>query len=256
MNNIQELEKRLQKAKDEEVLKARQKELEQLIKDYKGKCFGSHTFERASTCEHMGATYYEDFFIKDSLIYVLEWTLSLSKNRAYDKNTIKSVNYTRNVHKRCLTDGKYHADYKLYTGYSFFRKEISYEKFMSLWESGEEAFIILKKTFSGKNPELKVENITQGDYGNESKIEEWTKQNGVEFIDFKDFPKVHNILEYRTLPLFNRRRWLPKLYAKSILNWEVNRIKKDLTSPFTTGRRYYALEEEIKIIEEFIKKEL
>jgi hypothetical protein len=146
--------------------------------------------------------------------------------------------------------------YNLYSGYSQFRKEISLEKFKELWEVAEEANIIIKNHFNGKLPELKEEWTTQGDFISESTIEQCISDMGIEMIDFKNFPHVHHVIEYRTLPMFDKRRWLPKPYAKPILEWQIKQLEKDCNSIWATGRRYEALQNEIKILKDFIKTSL
>ena len=97
MNNIQELEVELQKAKEKEKLTQRQTELASLINEYQGKCFGSHTFDRAHSAAHMGANYYEKFYITDSEIYALEHTIRVHHVDAYQKKSMKHILYERNV---------------------------------------------------------------------------------------------------------------------------------------------------------------
>lgn len=254
--SVQQLEKALVDAKAQENLKYRQKELGDLIRDCKGKSFGSHTFDRSSAAVLMGATHYENFFIREGEIFVLEWNVSLSRYDAHDKKSKKAINFSRNIHERKITGNEYNASYNLYSGYDFTRKEISHTKFLELWESGSEAHEIIKKTFNGKAPELKTEYITQGDYGAEQSIEDCIKSMHLDIIDFKKFPKVHSVLEYKTLPMFDKRRWLPKIYAKQILQWEIGRMEKDLESPFTTARRYEAVRHEIAVIEKFVNDNL
>lgn len=257
MTQVQIAEKALAEAKQQETLNYRLKELEGLKKECEGKCFGSDTFDRYSAAAYRGATYYEKFFIKKDEIYVLEHTLTLSHFDAHYKKSMKQISYGRNINQRQLTgQNEYHADYNLYSGYSHFRKEITLEKFKQLWDIAEEANLIIKNAFKGILPDLQQEWITQGDFGQESTIESCLSDMGIEMIDFKQFPTVHNCIEYRTLPMFDRRRWLPKQYAKPILEWQIKKLKKDCSSQFTTSRRYEASQSEIKILQSFINTNL
>jgi|688.fasta_scaffold00478_72 hypothetical protein len=258
MTAVQQAEKALADAKQQEKNNYRIQELDGLIKEFQGKCFGSHTFDRYHAAAYMNAVYYEKFFIEDGEIYVLEHTVSCSHADNHYKKSMKQIAYNRNIYSRALTSegGKYNASYNLYSGYSQFRKEISLEKFKQLWEVAEEANTIIKNHFNGKLPELKEEWITQGDFGSESIIEQCISDMDIEMIDFKNFPHVHHVIEYRTLPMFDKRRWLPKLYAKPILEWQIKQLEKDCSSQWTSGRRYEALQNEIKILKNFINTNL
>jgi len=257
MNAVQIAEKALADAKQQEKLTSRLKELKQLKKEYEGKCFGSDIFNRYSAASYRGAVFYEKFFLKEDEIYVVEHTIILSHFDNYYKKSMKQISYNRNINEKKLTgDNEYHASYNLDSGYSRFKKEIPLETFKGLWEVAEEANLIIKNVFKGKLPELQQEQITQGDFGQESTIEQCISDMGIEMIDFKNYPNVHRCLEYRTLPLFDRRRWLPKQYAKPILEWQIRQLQKDCKSEFTTHRRYIALQAEIATLEQFISNVL
>ena len=85
MTSVQEAKALLEKAELDEKLQYRQKDLLDLITQYKGKCFGTHTFERKSQSGMMGATYYEDFYLKDNEIWVREWGIYASKHDSFYK---------------------------------------------------------------------------------------------------------------------------------------------------------------------------
>ena len=255
MNNIQNLEASLEKAKKEEKLNYLKEELGGLVKEYQGKCFGSHTFERSNKSKYQGATYYEKFYIEKDEIYVLEWNISLSKYPSFYKKSKNTIFYNRTHHERKLTgDNKYNANYNLYSGYSFFRKEISLKKFMQLWEIGEEADIIINTSFN--NAISKMEYITIGDNAKENSIEECIISMDLDIIDLKNHPQLQRVLEYRYLPMFQESRWLLKIYAKKILEWQISKLKIDMQSVFATARRNDHLQNEIDIIQKFINSQL
>jgi len=255
MNAVQLAEKALKDALAQEKRDSRLRELKSLQEAYEGKCFGSDLFERSSAASTRGATYYEKIYLHEDEIYVQEHTIRLTHLDSFYKKSMKQISYSRNIHVRQLTGhNSYHADYNLYSDYSFFRKEISLETFKSLWEAAEEANIVIKNAFNGKG--LRTEVITNGDSDHEREIEKCIKDTGIDLIDFKDYPEVHSCLEYRTLPMFDKRRWLPKVYAKSILEWQIQQIEKDCESEFITQKRYEHNQKEIKIIRKFIKENL
>ena len=253
MNAVQIAEKALAEAKKQENLNYKLKELEQIKKEYEGKCFGSDTFDRYSAAAYRAAVYYEKFFLKEDEIHVIKHTITLSHFDNHYKKSMKQISYSRNINEKKLTgDNEYNASYNLYSGYSQFRKEITLETFKGLWEIAEEANLIIKNAFKGKLPELQQEMITQGDFGQESTIEQCISDMSIEMIDFKTFPNVHRCIEYRTLPMFDRRRWLPKQYAKPILEWQIKQLQQSCQSQFTSNRQYEALQAEIKILQDFI----
>jgi hypothetical protein len=257
MTEVQKAEKLLQEAKEKEKLQYRTQELEQLKKDYEGKCIASHTFERHSKAAYMGANYYESFYIEKNEIWVIYWSVSISRYDTFYKPSKKAISYNRGINKKQLTgQNDYNAQYNLDSGYSYYKKNISYEKFMQLWECAEEAHLIIKNYFDGKIPEVKQELIRQGDHSSESVIEKCISDMNIELIDFKKYPEVHVVLEYKTLPLFDRNRWLPKLYAKPILEWEINRLKEEMKNPFSNYRSREYNQKQINIIQKFINEHL
>lgn len=256
MSKIQEIEKALEDAKKEEQLKYRLLELEQLTKNFLGKCFGTHTFDRNHAAAHMSAVYYERFYIEGNEIYVIEHKISLAHMDAHYKKSMKHIKYDRNIHNRVLSGNEYNAQYNLQPGYSNFRKEISFIKFKELWECGEEANIIIKNAFRGKFPELEMEWLSQGDHDTEREIDNCISEMGIEIIDFKNYPIVHRVIEFRRLPLFDRSRYLPKLYTSPILKWLIKKLKKDAASPFTSYRKRDSLLEDIQILQNFINNYL
>lgn len=252
---VTELEQKLEKAKQQEHLNNITSELNELIKNYKGKCFGTHTFDKYHAAATMSAVKYEKFFIKEDKIYVTEHIIRLTHLDAHYKKSMKQIDYSRNINTRQLSGYNSHnAHYNLSSGYSYFKKEISESTFKSLWESGEEAAVIIKSAFKG-NVDVK-EWITQGNHSEESQIEKCIKDIGIDLIDFKDHPEIYRVIEYRTLPMFDRRRWMPRIYAKPILEWLVSQIEKDLHDPWYSLKRIKTLQEEVSTIKNFIKKEL
>jgi hypothetical protein len=256
MSQIDILKKQLEDAEKEEKLKYLLKELSDVKSEYEGKSFGSHTFDRKHSANVMGAIQYEKFFIKEDKIYVLERSIHASKFNAVYKPSKTDINYSRHYYERCLTDGERSASYNLYSGYTHFRKEISNEIFEQLWNGTEECHLVVKGLFNSKLPEIKMEWISQGDHRNEETVESAIKTLDLDIIDFKLFPKVHNCIEYHTLPMFQDRRWLPRIYAKTILEYHIKNLKKRQADSFTPGRIVNALQHEIDTVTNFIKTEL
>ncbi len=254
MVTVQEAKNLLIQAELEEKLQSRQIELLSLKKGYEGKCFGTHTFERKSQAGSMSAIYYENFYLKDNEIWVREWGIHASKLDSYYKKGKYVTQFSRTIYEKQLTgQNEYNASYNLESGYSHYKHEIVLSKFMQLWEKANELVIGIEKSFYEIVPELKEELIRQGDSTNENTKDRCIKDMGIEMIDLKNYPEVHRQLEYVVLPLFDSNRWLPKLYAKSIISWYIIELKKELTSIFATDRTITWNNNRIKILTEFIK---
>lgn len=257
MNKVQLAQKALEEAKEQERMEYLKNELDSLKGDFEGKCFGTHTFQRSNKSRYISSVYYEKFWIseKDNQIYVLEHSISCSHYDSYYKSGSKNIAYNRSVSEKQLTgQNEYNAHYNLNRGYSSFTKEIPLEKFKELWSAGEEAAQIIKDTFSGKFPGIQQEWISMGEHGDEGKIERCIKDMGIQMVDLKNYPDIHRILEYRTLPLFDKNRWIPLQYIKPIMEWQINELEKESASQFTTPRVYESLQREIKMLSEFLKK--
>lgn len=256
--SVQDLQQELKKAKKAERLAYLQKELDILTKDYKGKCFGSDHFERANRSDYKGATYYEDFYIKDGILYVLEWYISCSKRPDFTKPSKFAISYNTNIYEKALSGeegshlNQYNPSRNLYSGYSFFRKEIPKEKFMILWEVGIEANKLIKEAFDGKL-DIKSEWITEGDSSNENEIEDGYKKLKIECIDIqKEKPRLFEVIKYSRLPLFQNNRFLPIQFYNQVLELHIEKLNIDLKDLWLDARRASYIQREIKIIQEHL----
>ncbi len=252
---VQEAKNLLIQAELEEKLQSRQVELTSLKKDYEGRCFGTHTFERKNQAGEMSAVYYESFYLRENEIWVRKWGIRASKCDSYYKKGKYVTQFNRTIYEKQLTgQNEYNASYNLESGYSRYKHEIVLSKFMQLWEKADELVIGIEKSFYDAVPELKEELIRHGDFTSENTKDRCLKDMGIEMIDLKDYPEVHRQLEYVILPLFDSNRWLPKIYAKSIISWYIIELKKELTSIFATPRTIDWNNNRIKILTEFISK--
>lgn len=253
---VEELKKELLEAEKAQQLESLYKELEAVEKEYGGKCFGSHTFQRRGSHLNMGAVHYERFYIREDKIYVLERTISISRNNNYWTPSKIDFSYTRHHYERCVTDDKHSVSYNVFHGYSFFREEISFEKFEQLWAGSEECALIVKGLFETHLPHIEKEWIAQGDAQYEQSIEDGITELGLDVIDFTKYPKIHHHLKYATLPMFHEHRWMPRMFARQVLQYYIKKLEKTLDDPWTIHRVREALRKEIYDIKEFIDKEL
>ena len=256
MQNINELRKQLAEAENLEKLKSLQIELDDIRKLYEGKCFASHTFERNTAALSISATYYEKFYIKENKIYVLEKSINLYRCNNFYKPSKVDISYSRHYYERCLFDNEYSAQHILYSGYIHFRKEISIEIFEQLWTGSEDCSLIIKDIFHNKLPEVRMELIRQGDSHNEDTIESGIEKMKLDIIDFKKYPEIYRCIEYTSLPMFQNSRWMPKIFARQILEYHIDNLTKRIHERFVSVRMVNALLYEVNIIQNFINKNL
>ncbi len=255
--DINTLEKELAEAKKQEYLVKRIKELEEIKKEYEGKCFGSNLFNRMHKSRYFGAVYYEKFFIKENEVWVTQWTLSGSRYPSFYKSETPTYQLNSHIYEKNLTskDSDYSAIYNLFNGYSFYRKEISKEEFMSLWSAARECYLIISDTFK-KSPQLEIEDVRQGDHSNEQTIDRVIDELGLDIIDLKNFPKMFWIFEYKTLPMLQNGRYIPRIYAKQLMEYTIKQLEKEKKDMYSTVRSINWCNERISTIKQFIKEEL
>lgn len=252
MNTIEELKKQLAIAEQEEKYKNKLKILKDLKTSYEGKVFSSRTFERNSKAKHDGAYYIESIYInnEDSKMYAKIWMVYQSRG----DNSYYSYNKT--MQERCLTSEDYNEHYILSASIpSYYKHEISVDKFMELWRASEEAQNILRSCFNKTDDKI-YDFIRGGDASTEDELLQAYKHLGIEYIDMLDHPKVFRTIEYATLPFFERNRFLLKIGAMSSLQYQINLWKKELESCWNTTRSTHWLNERINILEKFIENNL
>lgn len=261
-DKVQEAKDLLAKAIEEERMAGIQSQLEELKAAYEGKAFGTHTFERKSKAGYRQLAYYEHFYLNErGEIMVKEWHIYNQKyansiNNLFDGN----IQITRNVYNKQLTrpDSQTNAKDNLYCGYSFQRKEIPLQKFMQIWEATDQANTIIEESFASKIPDLQTPQIRQGDYSDEDKIQNRARELRLDLIDVTQFPELFEVVKYKTLPLFDHNRWLPRIYAKAILDQEIQHLQGEIkrSSPYSYERTAAFNNKQIKTIQEFIHNEL
>ena len=255
--DINTLEKELAEAKKQEYFVKRIKELEEIKKEYEGKCFGSNLFNRMHKSRYFNAVYYEKFFIKEGEVHVIEWNLRGHRRPAFYRSETPTYDIASNIHEKQLTfeDNNYSASYNLYSGYSFYRKEISQKEFMSLWSAARECYLVISDTFK-KSPQLEIEDVRQGDHSNEQTIDNIIEELGLDIIDLKNYPKMFWIFEYKTLPMLQNGRYMPRIYAKQLMEYTIKQLEKEKKDMYSTVRSINWCNERISTIKQFIKEEL
>jgi hypothetical protein len=67
----------------------------------------------------------------------------------------------------------------------------------------------------------------------ELKLDIAIKATGIDVIDIEDY-KVFNVLKYCQLPFFQEQKYLPRIFAVKILEYQISKMKEDMAHPFST----------------------
>lgn len=259
MSTVAELEKQLADAKLQETVSKRQAELEKLQETYEGKAFGTHTFERNSRSVYMGGYYYERFWLNEKgLIMVKEWTFTLNRSGKDYVFSSKNLNFSRQIAERQLSDAenKYHAEYNLrQSHYLGTIKEISIAKFQEIWGEAEASwtdFLLALKNKPNELPEYDL--LRVGTSGEENKMERIAGELQLDMLDVMKFPVLYNTLQYLQLPFYYEQRWIPSIYVKRILEYQISKWKDELNNPFIKGHAIEWNNRRIKILGEFLQE--
>lgn len=257
MTNVETAEKLLKQAKLEEKIALQSKELAQLKEAYEGKCFGSQTFTKTNTATYTNAVYYEQFYIQDDEIYVTVWKLNTTKYKLSNRPGKILTSFSRNISENRLTGESYtyNSAHYLTSSHSYCTKPIPKEKFMQLWETSENLVIATEKEFTKELPELMTELQTLERERAESTMETIIRLSGIEVIDLNKFPIIQRCLEYTTLPFFESKRWLPKIYAAPLINGYIKKLELEnlVTFTYATRERHAQMIYQLK---EFVKNNL
>jgi hypothetical protein len=255
METVRDLESALKEAKKKEYIESKIKEMEDAKIAYEGKCFASNLFNRIGKSRSFGLVYYEKIFMRDGEVYLTEWVMFGNRHPAMYKGSTPTYSVQSYITERKVSSDEYNVGYNIFDGYSFYRKEISLPEFMSLWVATKESYLIFKEAFD-KKPELEIEDIRQGDYSNEQEISKIINELGLDIIDLKDFPKMYWIFEYKTLPMLQNGRYIPRIYAKQLLQYVIKDFEKQMKDSWTTQRTVHYCTEKINVIREFINTQL
>lgn len=258
MSNVNELKKQLALAEQAEKLERENKDMEELIKLYVGKCFSTRTFTQKSKASWNKAIYIEKIerytehkhaTAEGTIVCTYHWIQLNNMVDWHQKNNpdTKLSTYSRGVYTSNLNQGQYNMQYNMHNLVDRM-KEIPKETFDLLYGSGEEIEGFIEKAFSGK---LNIEvSKTGGDSTKQNSLIESYKQMGIEYIDLEKYPELLYVLRYATLPAYFEDRFLIKDYAKKALQCQIAKHQKDLSSPFCTRREM--LYKEIAILEKHI----
>ena len=249
MTKIQEIEQQLAQARKEEQTSYLNKDFEEIKKQYEGKCFGTHTFERNNKAAYSSAVFIEKFYIEDNNIFVLEWYISINKQDKYYKFSSSHINFNKSKRERKLTGNNYNVQYNLNL-YSSRVKELPYANFIKLWNNADNFNEYMFEKFD--ETIVLTDQLRIGTANDEDRILEGLKNTGIKYIDLFKYKELLNILMYKRLPFLQEQRFLPTLLAKTILEYQIklnNEEMKNIWVNYTSRER---LTKENNILENFI----
>lgn len=214
MKTINEIEQELREAKAFENSKHLQDKLIALKEKYEGKAFGTHTFERRNKSAYASVNYYEKFWIKDNIIIFLRWSITIQrcgKNYEFSQDQLSFSRSKSEMNGDNITSGSYGE-----------KKTVSYDKFMQLWEYGEFASNKLNDLFTTTIDIQPTDLLRVGSSNDERMLETAFNSLKLDFVDITKDYRVFNALQYKHLPFLQEQKYLPRVHAKEILNYQIS----------------------------------
>ena len=235
------------------------KEMNQLIEQYVGKCFGTSKFRQKSKASYHKAIYIEKIeryeehkhATAEGTIVCSYQSIYVSKNLDWRSKKNTNINYTVGNYTTHLNSGQYNMFYNMHNLIDRM-KEIPYSTFFELFMSGEITTQIIEDAFSG-NMELEIEK-TMGDSSDQSRLEESCKIAGVELIDLEKHLPLLTTIRYADLPGYMEDRFLIKSLAKVALETQIKLNDIRMSDTWCDHRRYQAFQRENDVISSYIKK--
>ena len=253
MESIQQLQKKLEEAKKQDLLNQKIKTLSELRNQYEGKAFGSRTFERASKSPYDSAVFFKSIYMEGDKILVDEWYINRYRMGKDYKFSSLTYSYSRGRRPdQCLTSDHKNEYAVIHDKLPYHYKEIPVDKFMNLFNSCSDADISISRSFESIQ-EGYTDLIMMGDSTNESRIQKGISIIGLDIIDMFEHKKVWEEIKYSDLPMFQNQRWLPKLYARKILEYQVELWRAEQRDAWCSIRSYNALQYRIEAITPFIQ---
>ena len=221
MGDIQKLEKELESAKKQQRLNYLQKELEELQSQYEGKAFATHTFERKNKSSYNYARFYEKFWIEDDKINMFRWSISITRSGKNYTFSQDNLVFNRSKEQIVSQDNGHNAKSNL-IGYDFSaKKEISINKFMQLWTQGEIVSDKLFDVYTKIVEETPFDLLRVGSSNDEKILADAFDYLKLDVIDITQYSNVFNVLKYKHLPFLQEQKYLPRIYAKQILEYQI-----------------------------------
>lgn len=243
MKTIIEIEKELQEAKKQESLFFLETELKKLKEKYEGKCFGTHTFERRNKSCYTSASYYEKFWIKETSIIFLRWNIStqkMGKNYTFVQDQLSFSRQKSEISSDSLSQGNCSNE----------KKEISLTKFMQFWDYGDLMFTKLNNIHNVILEQSSSDLLRMGSSNDEKILADAFDYLKLDVIDITLYPQVFNCLQYKHLPFFQEQKYLPRIYTKQILEYQIKLWEDEKNQSWRIYDDRY--DKWIRIIQEFI----
>lgn len=235
------------------------KEMNQLIEQYVGKCFGTSKFRQKSKASYHKAIYIEKIeryeenkhATAEGTIVCSYQSIYVSKSLDWRSKKNTNINYTVGNYTTHLNSGQYNMFYHMHNLIDRM-KEIPYSTFLELFMSGETATQVIEDAFSG-NMEMEIEK-TMGDSSAQSRLEESCKIAGVELIDLEKHLPLLTTIRYADLPGYMDDRFLIKSLAKVALETQIKLNNTRMSDTWCDHRRYQTFQRENDVISSYIKK--
>lgn len=227
MATVAEIEKQLIDAKNLEKTQELEATLKYMRDNYEGKCFGTSVFERKNRSGFSSAVFYERFWIENSKITVLKWIFSISKMGRDYKFSSKKLSFDRSKSEDSTEHVNQHDVVSSLIGhYVSFKKEVRLERFMNFWETSEAVCTMLDDCYK---TEITIEDdyLTIGSNNNEQMLQSGFESIGIDYIDITKYPSLFNALQYKQLPLLQEQKYLPRVYAKQILEYQIELYREE-----------------------------
>ena len=259
MSRILELEKELALEKYNKKRSEEDREMQSLVENYVGKCYGTNSFTQIRKGSYQVALsidsierYNEHKFAtsKDTIVCTYR-TINFNNGCDWMGSGTMVSQYSRGTYTQNLNGSEYNMHYYM-NNLIDRKKEISVELFNTLYNCGNEIEAYIKTAFTSKLP-LIVEK-TIGDEGDQRKLLESYKHCNIEIIDLEDHLDLLQCLQYCKLPGYFNDRFLIKSYAKSALEYQIFKLNEDLNSKWITQNTRSHNLRQIKTINDHILK--
>jgi hypothetical protein len=202
---------------------------ENLISKYQGKAYGVTVSKKQISVRF--SCVYEKFWVTGNTITVLKWNISFAEQEEITNSSDK-LSFDRNKTEVSSQENGYSFEHNLISSGAYGRdKEMSVNKFMQLWEYGyfvvQELDNVYTKTVG------QPWDLTRMGTTDELKLDIAIKATGIDVIDITKTKGIQRT-KYCQLPFFQEQKYLPRIFAVKILEYQISKMKEDMAHPFST----------------------
>jgi hypothetical protein len=247
MTKVEELEKALKEAKEQENTNNIERQLILLQAEYKGKAFGTNTFQKKSISSYLTAVFFEDFFIKEKKIYVIEWSFYINRTGTDHSLDHNNLNFQRRKQTKVVENNRNNL-------LNYNKKSFEAKRFLEIWSMAETSQkLFLENVFKSNLLEEKEE-YSESLMKEMNYLDYQLEKSSYDIIDTRLYPELYNALRFEFIPFYQHNTFLPKNIAKNILEEYVKSLKTYKNMPSNAIK--VSNDRKIKIVENFIKETL